>query len=541
MAMRIATYVRMSTNRQDQSPKQQRAALAEHASKNGYVIVAEYSDEGVSGTSVAKRRGFQKMHADALAGKFDRILCYDRSRFGRLDSLESGRWIAPLRDAGVDLETVAEGVSNWNDFGGRVVDAVMAESKHAFAVDLARATTRGLTAKAVEGRGYTGGVTPFGYRRITRVEGRNRISTLEIDALAAPAVQRMFEFYAAPGGSLNGVARMLNELGIRCSNGGKLWRRNSVERILRNRVYVGDAVWGRRSSGKFFSRRNGTEVVARKPFARTTFTVPIERKDAVPAIIDRETFATVQRLLNERKKQTRAKQAIQPLSGLVFCECCGRSLHSDGSDAMRCPSSVAAGKGKQCSSARVPMQPLLDAVAAGLRDRLQPSKLAALEKAMRAAIRRRDDHRSVDLRAGLEARLRNLEAEIAAGANRVLEVPKSLLGEVTKALEQKTAERDRLAAELAAANASTKRPVDAVGRLLEALRDVRRVLAGADPATANAILRAAGVKVVTNPASMRKRMHGKRQRTIAGRPVHRAKRQQLTARVVVGDLFPPGC
>jgi hypothetical protein len=180
-------------------------------------------------------------------------------------------------------------------------------------------------------------------------------------------------------------------------------------------------------------------------------------------------------------------------------------------------------------------------VAAGLRDRLQPSKLAALEKAMRAAIRRRDDHRSVDLRAGLEARLRNLEAEIAAGANRVLEVPKSLLGEVTKALEQKTAERDRLAAELAAANASTKRPVDAVGRLLEALRDVRRVLAGADPATANAILRAAGVKVVTNPASMRKRMHGKRQRTIAGRPVHRAKRQQLTARVVVGDLFPPGC
>jgi len=537
--MRVATYVRMSTNRQEQSPKQQRAAIAEHAAKHGYVIVAEYADEGVSGTSVAKRRGFQRMHADALAGKFDRILCFDRSRFGRLDSLESGRWLAPLREAGVDLETLAEGVSNWNDFGGRVVDAVLAESKHAFAVDLARATTRGLTAKAVEGRGYTGGVTPFGYRRITRVEGRSRISTLEIDALAAPAVQRMFEFYAAPGGSLNGVARMLNELGVRCSNGGKLWRRNSVERILRNRVYVGDAVWGRRSSGKFFTRRNGSEIVARKPFAKTTLTVPIERKDAVPAIIDRETFAAVQRLLDERKKQTRSKQSIQPLSGLVFCEGCGRALHSDGQDAMRCPSSGATGKGKQCSSARVPMRPLFDAVADGLRDRLTPSKLAALEKAMRAAVARRDDHRAIDLKAGLQARLRSLEAEIAAGANRVLEVPKSLLGEVAKALEQKTAERDRLAAELASINASTSRPVDAIGRLLEALRDVRRVLAGADPATANAILRAAGVTVIARPASVRARS-SQRPTTLAERRRHHAKRPQLSAQVTLGELSPPG-
>ena len=116
------------------------------------------------------------------------------------------------------------------------------------------------------------------------------------------------------------------------------------------------------------------------------------------------------------------------------------------------------------------MRPLFDAVADGLRDRLKPSALASLEKAMRAAVRRGNDHRAVDLKSGLEARLRALEAEIAAGAKRVLEVPKSLLGEVTKALEQKTAERDRLAAESAAINVSTKRPVDAVGRLIEALQ-----------------------------------------------------------------------
>lgn len=537
--MRVATYVRMSTNKQEQSPAQQRAALEAHAAKHGYEIVEQYSDLGVSGTSVDKRHGFKQMHADAIDGKFDRILCFDRSRFGRLDSLESGRWIAPLREAGVDLETIAEGVSNWNDFGGRVVDAVLAESKHAFAVDLARATTRGLTAKAAEGRGYTGGVTPYGYRRVTTIQGRNRISVLELDATTADIVRRMFDFYVAPGGSLNGVARMLNESGVPCASRGKTWRRNTVERILQNRVYVGDAVWGRRATGKFFTRENGSEIVSRKPYSKRSWTTPIERADAVPAIVDRATFAKAQALMHERKTQTRSKGSTHPLSGLVFCECCGRALHSDGQSKLRCPSSNEPGNAKACSGARVPMQPMFDAVCDGLKDRLTPSALQRLEKAMRAAMRKRDDHRSADMKAGLEARLRVLEAEIAHGANRVLEVPRSLLGEVTKALEQKTAERDRLAAELAAINVSTKKPVDAIGRLIEALRDVRRVLAGADPATANAILRAAGVKIIARPTSQR-RPARKRLSKRAGKAEKQPKKPQETARVIVGDLYNPG-
>jgi hypothetical protein len=406
-----------------------------------------------------------------------------------------------------------------------------------FAVDLARAVTRGLTAKAVEARGYTGGVTPFGYRRITRLERRYRISTLEVDAVSAPIVQKMFAFYAAPGGSLNGVARMLNETGVPCSNGGQQWRRNSVERVLKNRVYCGDLVWGRRASGKFFTRHNGTDIVARKPHAKVTMTTAIEHQGIVPAIIDRDTFAKVQRLMQERQKQTRSKASIHPLSGLVFCDCCGRAMHADGHERMRCPSSAADAAGSRCSSFRVPTPALYDAVTAGLRDRLTPSALASLERAMRAAARRQEQEPATDIRAGLEVRVRELEAEIAAGAKRVLEVPKSLMGEVSKALEAKVAERDRLAAELAAIKASGERPVDAVGRLMAALRDVRRVLAAADPATVNAILRAAGVRVSTSPTSTRRRASGPRPAGRAARMASRAKAPQRSARVQLGGLY----
>ena len=49
------------------------------------------------------------------------VLCWDQDRFGRFDPLEAGYWIKPLRDAGIRLETVAQGRIDWEDFAGRII------------------------------------------------------------------------------------------------------------------------------------------------------------------------------------------------------------------------------------------------------------------------------------------------------------------------------------------------------------------------------------------------------------------------------------
>jgi hypothetical protein len=90
--MKAATYVRMSTLQQEHSPAQQLAAIKRHCQERGIEIVAQFSDHGISGDLPKKRPGFLRM-------------------------LEAGRWIAPLRDAGVTLETVADGPEDWDDFG----------------------------------------------------------------------------------------------------------------------------------------------------------------------------------------------------------------------------------------------------------------------------------------------------------------------------------------------------------------------------------------------------------------------------------------
>ena len=109
-------YYRMSSDKQEASIPAQREAVETYADQQGYRIIREYLDEGISGDATEKRRGFQRMIGEAADGDFQAILVWDQDRFGRFDSVEAGHWIYPLRKAGVCLVTVAQGRIDWNDF-----------------------------------------------------------------------------------------------------------------------------------------------------------------------------------------------------------------------------------------------------------------------------------------------------------------------------------------------------------------------------------------------------------------------------------------
>ena len=93
------------------------------------------------------------------------MLCWDQDRFGRFDPIEGGHWILPFRDAGVRLETIAQGKIDWNDFAGRLIYLVQQEGKHAYLRDLSRNVTCGFLNAAKNGRGGTGGRAPSGYKQ----------------------------------------------------------------------------------------------------------------------------------------------------------------------------------------------------------------------------------------------------------------------------------------------------------------------------------------------------------------------------------------
>src|SRR6185369_13331306 len=112
-----------------------------------------------------KRKEFHKLIADAQKPnrEWQAIVCWDTSRFGRLDSLAGAEYKQPLRKAGVWLETTRGERIDWTTSTGRLMDAMKAEQDNDFSLKLSRDVIRGR--KTVVEMGYWCTVTPYGYDR----------------------------------------------------------------------------------------------------------------------------------------------------------------------------------------------------------------------------------------------------------------------------------------------------------------------------------------------------------------------------------------
>jgi len=97
-------------------------------------------EDGYSGTEVAKRPGLQKILAMARNGEIDGIGVDDFDRLFRLDLLELGEVLAPLRRAGVWIHTASQGLFDWQSMIGRLNIGITSEGKYKEATDAGRRT-----------------------------------------------------------------------------------------------------------------------------------------------------------------------------------------------------------------------------------------------------------------------------------------------------------------------------------------------------------------------------------------------------------------
>jgi site-specific DNA recombinase len=365
---RVVAYIRRSTtNRQEQSLEGQRGDIIRFCEENGYEIVRWYEDDGISGDATEKRAGFRQMHHDATNGRdFDLILTWDLSRFGRFDSIEAGRWIDPLRRAGVKLVTVKDGPADWTSFEGRVMSAINSEAKHQYILGIADSAPRGMIQRAEKGH-LCGQAAPYGYDRIEVDENgqhqgrlrhgdraRSRKSHITLipadDPLKVKTLKWLFKTYAETDIGLRSLVESLNGRGVpspgsdrrdRCGNratDGKWWI-GTVREILRNEAYVGDFIWAKRRIGKYRRVAGGTVKVreleltasgncAAKRNVREEWTIV---KNAHPALVDRSTFERVQAKLAQRKLKTTSNKKKNGdrylLTGLVLCGHCGAKMY----------------------------------------------------------------------------------------------------------------------------------------------------------------------------------------------------------------------
>jgi DNA invertase Pin-like site-specific DNA recombinase len=445
----VAVYCRMSDDKQENSIERQQSLVVPWCEVRGYQIVREYSDRGIAGDEIAKRKDFQRMLRDAQAGLFRGIVCDDKDRFGRFDSIDLGEIAAPLRRKGVWVESVAQGRIDWESFSGRVTDAVLQEAKKIESQAISHRTLSGMLLKARNGE-FLGGPACYGYRLEADGQGRKRYVP---DGRKAEVVKLIFRM-CADGHTLGQIAEELYQRGVDSPSGNRRWSRNGILKILHNRRYAGDSVWGVQAVGKYHLA--GAKGPRRRQRLDKRFDLnPPADWVVVPetheALVDRETFERCQSQLHEGRRfkgRPPGTAGHFVLSKLLVCGHCGSFMLGftrRGRRMYSCGGYMAYGR-THCNHNSIPERPVLTFLIRKLQEafldkdnlRKLREEVAGLEKEMRGEDNLERLRRQAD----------TLGRKINNGLERIADLPRELVADMGAKVSAWKEERAKVQAEL---------------------------------------------------------------------------------------------
>jgi DNA invertase Pin-like site-specific DNA recombinase len=306
---RAAQYVRMSTDMQEHSIKNQVDAIALYAARRGLTIVRTYEDAGRSGLRLDGRPALEELIGDVRLGRadFSVVLVYDVSRWGRFqDTDESAHYEFICRQAGVSIEYCAEQFAN----DGSLTATVIKNIKRAMAGEYSRELSVKVHAGQcrIAAMGFRrGGPAVYGLRRcLVDSKGKRKgklsfgqwksITTDRVILVPGPpheikTVNRIYRMFVEKGMLLNDIAYCLNTEGIENAQ-GRPWQPSGVRDLLKNESYVGNNIFNR------------TSVALKGKWRRNHPSKWIRVKGAFEPIVSQDLFDRAQKILKENLSYT---------------------------------------------------------------------------------------------------------------------------------------------------------------------------------------------------------------------------------------------
>ena len=300
--VRVVFYIRFSSWKQDveNTKEGQLNALQAYADAHGYIVVAIYIDEGISGKR-DDRADLNRLMRDARSrGRpFDEVLIWKFDRLGRRASTIDRR-ATELEKLGIVVTAIQQPIEGKpavvkffrNSLGN------MAEF---FSDNMGEDIARGRKTSASHGV-WTNSSVPFGLKRDHRWDRGKMRPFLIPDPDTEWIIRRMFALYLE-GTSTSKIATMFREENVP-NFSEKPWTREDVARRLKNIAYAGFVLFGRRSQFE------DAEVLAPWPEME---------------LVSLEDYNTVQEILASRtpkKTHPREVASVHLLAGRVFCYEC---------------------------------------------------------------------------------------------------------------------------------------------------------------------------------------------------------------------------
>ena len=308
-APRAALAYRVSTKGQvdhDDIPMQ-KIDCRKFAQKQGWRVVKEVAEKGVSGSKVSasKRDAIQQLKEEAANGEFDILLVYMFDRLGRIES-ETPFVLEWFVQHGIEMWSTHEGQQKIETHGDKLMNYIRFWQA-AGESEKTSIRTRDRIRQIVSSGHYTGGFVCYGYQLADQGRRNKRdkpVMDLIVNEEEAAWVRELFYKVVHEEASGYALAEMLNNRGLRTRAGAK-FQSSNILRIIRHEGYTG-----------YIITKN----------ARSEYISELQ-------IIDQETFEKANDIISRRSAKTAQDRRIAHtsqnptlLAGIVYCAHCGAKM-----------------------------------------------------------------------------------------------------------------------------------------------------------------------------------------------------------------------
>lgn len=314
--LRTGAYCRVSTDQDEQlhSFEAQVEYFTEKINSNPRLIMVDiYADRGITGTNVRRRDEFKRMIADCEAGKLDMIFTKSVSRFAR-NTADCLFYTRKLKDLGIGVYFEKENI-NTLDSSGELLFTILSSLAQEESRNISENCRWGIRKKFRDGKLHLNANRFLGY-------DKDEKGHLVINEEQAAIVRRIFDEFLNQGLNPDAIARRLREEGIPGCLGECRWQVSTIQGILQNEKYMGDAL---------LQKTYTVDYLTKKTVKNNGDIEQVRVKGDHEPIVEPEEWYAVQLELERRRRFLEIHNLRfigrntdeQPFSCKVLCGTCG--------------------------------------------------------------------------------------------------------------------------------------------------------------------------------------------------------------------------
>lgn len=331
--MPYCLYVRKSRADAEAEARGEGETLTRHINtllelaKRRHLDITQIYREIVSGETIAARPVMQQLLSEVEHGVWDGVLVMEIERLARGDTVDQGIVAQTFKFSDTKIITPMKDYNPNNEFDEEYFEFGLFMSRREYKT-INRRLQRGRVTSVREGK-YVGSRPPYGYQR-EKLVGDKGYSLAPLPA-EADIVRLIFQLYTKGEQREDGsntrlgvsrIVRKLNDMHIPPRKSDH-WSPATVRDILINPVYIGKIRWNWRKDAK---KMIDGQVVISRPRSSIEDCIVVDGKH--PPIIDDATFSLAQEYISQNPPHPigEKNKIMNPLSGLVVCEKCGKKM-----------------------------------------------------------------------------------------------------------------------------------------------------------------------------------------------------------------------